>query len=454
MIYNKLYLNIIFRVGFITITCLGLAFAAFEIRDWLLILNLGLILVLQVFLFIKSMNRTNADLESFFSSLENNDISMSLNIPKQYNSYRKLLIRINGFKEKLQSLRRENEKQLHYLKAVVENLGVGLILCDSSGKIEMVNEAGRKILFLPNLKDLTDLDVLNERISSSLLDLNSGQQKMFRLSIAGDSRPVAFRVNDYRAFDRTTRIISFQNIKNELDAQELEAWQKLFRVLTHEIMNSTVPITSSIDTIKEFLTNEHTGKTKALTEINQETILDILNGIEIIKERSVGLSAFVRNFRSLTLKPEISVKKLKLEELFSHVQFLLSDVIKSKHIDLVVNIIPRNLEMKADSRLIEQVILNLLYNAVDALDSIPQKQIRLNGYRNQVNQLVIQIIDNGIGIPEELMDKVFIPFFTTKEKGSGIGLSISRQIMQLHGGIISAKSSPQIETCFELCFAE
>jgi two-component system nitrogen regulation sensor histidine kinase NtrY len=454
MIYNKHYLNVIFRVSFISITCLGLAFAVFKVRDWLLITNICLLLGLQVYLFIRSMNRTNSDLESFFSSLENNDTSISLNAPKHYSSYRKLLERVNSLKEKLHSLRNENEKQLHYLKAVVENLGVGLILCDSNGKIELVNDAGKKILLLPNVKNLIDLDVFYENLSTTLLHLYSGQQKMFRLNIGDDSRPVAFKANDYRFFDKTTRIISFQNIKNELDSQELEAWQKLLSVLTHEIMNSTVPITSSIDTIKEFLTDEHTRDIKALKDINEETIHDILNGIEIIKERSVGLSEFVRNFRSLTIKPQINIKKLKLEEMFSHIRFILSDVLKGKQIDLNISILPKNLEIIADNRLIEQVILNLVYNAIDALDDIPLKQIRLNGHRNQNNQLVLQIIDNGKGIPDELMDKIFVPFFTTKEKGSGIGLSISRQIVQLHGGIISVKSTPLIETCFEICFAE
>ncbi len=279
-------------------------------------------------------------------------------------------------------------------------------------------------------------------------------QKIFRLSIQGDSKPIASKVNDYRFFDKTTRIISFQNIKNELDLQELEAWQKLFRVLTHEIMNSIVPITSSIDTISEFLTDEDTREIKELKDLNQKTIRDILNGIEIIKERSVGLSEFVRNFRSLTLKPQINIKKLKLEEMFKHIRFLLSDLLKRKEIDLNINILPKTLEILADNRLMEQVIISLIYNAIDALENINLKKIRLNGHRNQINQVIIQIIDNGKGIPEELMDKIFVPFFTTKEKGSGIGLSISRQIIQLHGGNISVKSSPFSETCFEVCLSE
>jgi len=275
---------------------------------------------------------------------------------------------------------------------------------------------------------------------------------LFRLTIAGYAQPVAFAVNDHRFADKTTRIISFQNIRNELDVQELESWQKLIRVLTHEIMNSTGPISSSIDTIREFLVDE-TGKTKNLGDLDQETLCDVLDGIEIIKERSLGLSGFVQNFRSLTLTMHIERKKFAVEELFHHVGFLLSDELKHKTIELRVTVFPKNLEIVADRNLIEQVILNLVNNAMDALGHKHDGVIRLNAFKNPHNQPVIQVFDNGKGIPEDVLEKIFVPFFTTKESGSGIGLSLSRQIIQRHGGTILVHAGAGMETCFEICFA-
>jgi two-component system, NtrC family, nitrogen regulation sensor histidine kinase NtrY len=454
MIFNKHYLGIVFRIGFITINCLFLAFAITSIHDWLLIANLVFLLALQVYLFIRAMNKTNHSLALFFSSLENNDATVSLQASQLDASYQQLIDQLNRVLVKFNALRSENERQFHYLKAVVDNIGTGLIVCTPDGHIEMVNDAGKKILDIRQIRELDELDKSYQRISATLLHLNPGQQKVFRLFLAGQLQPVAFKINDYRFSDKTTRIISFQNIKHELDAQELDAWQKLIRVLTHEIMNSTGPISSSVDTLKEFLVNDQTGRVKELRELNQEILADVLNGIEIIKERSVGLAEFVHNFRSLTINPRIEPGNFQVADLFNHVRFLLSDSLKINNIELAITILPQNLELTGDLKLIEQVILNLVKNAIDAMTTASDKIISLRAFRNVSNQAVIQVSDCGKGISEDLMDKIFIPFFTTKETGSGIGLSISRQIIQMHGGHISVKSIPFKETCFEICFAE
>lgn len=450
MIYNRLYINVILRTVFITLTALGIGLSVTVFRDWLLFGNLVFLLLLQVVLFIRSMNRVNKDLDVFFTSLENNDASFSFKTSKTYPSYRKLLNRMNGLTHRYNNLRMENERQLHYFRAVVENIGLGLMVCDKQGRIGLLNDAGKRILNVGNIHALEALDVYYENLSQEVRNLEAGQQKLFRLIIHGDIRPIAFKVNDYLIFEGVTRIISFQDIKHELDAQELESWQKLTRVLTHEIMNSTGPIISSIDTIREFLTDEKTQQPKDQKAITNEIIGDVLNGIEIIKERGLGLSEFVKNFRSITISPQLRVSKFQLQELFRHIRFLLGDEMKRNGINLTMDIFPATIEITADPKLMEQVVLNLVYNAIDAVRSIPEKSIRLIAHHNLNNQTVLQVIDNGPGIPEELLDKIFVPFFTTKEKGSGIGLSISRQIMQMHGGVIYVKSGTK-GTCFEIC---
>jgi two-component system, NtrC family, nitrogen regulation sensor histidine kinase NtrY len=298
-------------------------------------------------------------------------------------------------------------------------------------------------------ENLTELDKRFENLSKTLLELSSGQQIMLRLNLAHDTFPISFKVNDYRFLDSSIKLISFHNIRNELDMQELESWQKLIRVLTHEIMNSTGPITSSIDSIKEFLVDEETNEIKT---IDNAVLKDVVRGIDIIKDRSIGLSEFVQNFRSLTIKPEIKPEKFEVQQLFNHVQFLLSDEIKNNSINVHIACFPLNLSLLADKNLVEQVIINLVKNAIDAFWEKGQKLIYLKAYYDINNNVVIQVIDNGKGISDELMDKIFVPFFTTREKGSGIGLSLSRQIMQMHQGSISARSEPEKETIFELRF--
>lgn len=451
MIYNRLYINIVLRTGFLTITAIGMALSVSFVHDWLLFGNLLFLLAIQVYLFIRSMNRANHDLEVFFTSIENNDSSFSFKTNKHYPSYKILLNRMNGLTLRYSNMRLENEKQLHYFRAVVENIGVGLIVCDKNGLVGLLNDAGRRILNVRNIRVLEELDTNTESLSKNLMNLQPGQQKLFRLIIQGEMRSIAFKVNDYLIFDHVTRIISFQDIKHELDVQELESWQKLIRVLTHEIMNSTGPIISSIDTIKEFLTDAETQQQKEHREISGETIRDVLNGIEIIKERSLGLSEFVRNFRSITISPQLRIRKFQLQELFGHIHFLLADEMKKAGINVTMDIFPKTLEITADPKLMEQVVLNLVFNAMDAVRNVPEKKIGLIAHQNLSNQTILQVTDNGKGIPEELLDKIFVPFYTTKENGSGIGLSISRQIVQMHGGSIFVKSDYLTGSCFEIC---
>ena len=451
MIYNRLYINIIIRVSFITLTCIGIAYSIFRFVDWLLALNLLAILALQLYFLVRSINRTNNDLELFFTALENNDMSFSFNEPVAH-SHQKLLQRMNMIKEKINNLRRENEKQYHYFKAVVDNVGVGLMVCQKNGTIDLLNDAGRKILGIPRLTNLNQLDQYFDQLSDNLKSTSSGQHIMLRLSILNNLVPISFKVNDYVFFEQPVRLISFQNIKNELDEQELESWQKLIRVLTHEIMNSTGPITSSIDTILEFLIEEDSGELKKIENITQNTMQDIWQGISIIKERSLGLSEFVQNFRSLTMLPKITPTKFLVEDLFKHIPFLFAEEIHCKKIDLDITVLPKKLELTADSKLIEQVIINLIHNSIDAIANMEKKQIRLKAFLNSNDRIVCQVIDNGKGIPGDLIDTIFVPFFTTKANGSGIGLTLSREIMKLHGGSIKASSEPDRETIFTLEF--
>jgi two-component system, NtrC family, nitrogen regulation sensor histidine kinase NtrY len=449
MAYNKLYINLIIRVGLILLTCMAIAWSFLEAKYYLLIADLVIVLTVEIVLLIRYLNSVNRELDVFFSSLENDDTSISSFNTNKGKSYAILVNRMNLIKQKMNNLRMENARQYQYLKAVVENVGVGLIVCDNHGKIELINESAKKMLAVNHPKNLTELDKRFDNLSKTLLELTSGQQIMLRLNLAQDSFPVSFKVNDYRFLDSSIKLISFHNIRNELDMQELESWQKLIRVLTHEIMNSTGPITSSIDSIKEFLVDEETHEIK---KINQETLHDVVRGIDIIKDRSIGLSEFVQNFRNLTKKPDIRPEKFEVLQLFNRVQFLLSDEIKNNNIDVQIACYPSNISLFADKNLTEQVIINLVKNTVDALSKTDQKLVHLKAFYDLNNRIVIQVVDNGKGITDELMDKIFIPFFTTREKGSGIGLSISRQIMQMHQGSIAVRSVPDKETIFELKF--
>jgi nitrogen fixation/metabolism regulation signal transduction histidine kinase len=244
-------------------------------------------------------------------------------------------------------------------------------------------------------------------------------------------------------------LISLQNITSEIDRSEVDAWQKLIRVLTHEIMNSVSPIKLLSGSLIEMF--EENNTIKPINELDNKTIEDSVLGLKTIRKRSDGLSNFVETYKNLTQIPKVKISEIKINQLFEHLNTLLKDDLNAKNIGFIINCNPSNLVLNADEKLVEQVLINLIKNASEALKNIEHPIINLNAETS--NDLVhIIVSDNGPGISSDIAENIFIPFFTTKEKGSGIGLSLSRQIMHLHNGSISVKSEPNIETVFTLQF--
>ena len=231
----------------------------------------------------------------------------------------------------------------------------------------------------------------------------------------------------------------------------MEAWQKLVRVLTHEIMNSIAPISSLSSTI-ELMINEYDTKSDDAPCLDKEAVAEIQQALQTINKRSTGLMNFVETYRNLTKIPKPNFSLLNMKELVENVVTLMKKEIEEKEIKLEYCIEPETIELQADEQMISQVLINLINNSIHALEGRKNPMITIKGYYNRRGRPTIQILDNGQGILKDVIDKIFIPFFTTKRSGSGIGLSLSRQILRLHGGTITAKSDPDKETVFSLTF--
>ena len=247
------------------------------------------------------------------------------------------------------------------------------------------------------------------------------------------------------------KLVSFHNIKEELELNETDSWKKLIRVLTHEIMNSTAPISSSIKVISSLLRHEESDRIKNLNELSKEDITNTVRGLEIIEERSDGLNNFVESYRELTKNIEPYYTDFYIIEIFKSVDFLFAKDFKDASINWKSKVVPEDLILKADKNLIEQVVINLIKNSIEAINTQIKREISLEAFIES-NKIIIKVIDTGIGISLEESDKVFIPFYTSKEEGSGIGLSLSRQIMQLHNGSITFESEKGTKTEFILKF--
>jgi two-component system nitrogen regulation sensor histidine kinase NtrY len=320
------------------------------------------------------------------------------------------------------------------------------------GNIELINTAAKRLFNISYLRNISQLKKINPELPVKLKEITTGAQLLLNLKINNELLKISVKATLFRIEKKEIKLLSFQNIKTELEENELDSYQKLIRILTHEIMNSTGPILSSISTIKEFLTEKKTGITKNLKQISQELLDDSVKGLNIVEERSSGLVDFVEKFRSLTLLPKPAFRNIMISDLLKDIELLMKAECKRQNIRLTVDVLPENLSVTADKKLIEQVIINLITNSIQALTNQPDKEIIIKAFRNKDDKLTMQLIDNGPGIPDSELENIFVPFYTTKEKGSGIGLSLSRQIMRLHNGLISLKSEPGIKTVATLEF--
>jgi len=452
MIYKNLYNNIIIRVILLTATCFAFSFIYFSLKDILILINIFLLIVLQVYLIIYKLNKTNRDLTSFFAAVQNDDSSIIYQRMAPDKNFRYLYKSFDDINNRIRKLKIESVTRNQYLQNIVDHVGVGLLSFDDDDNIDILNSATRNLIKISGAKKLSRLEKISKSLPVLLRELNPGEQKLIKIRTEDELLQLAVKASVFKMEERKIKLISFQNIKNELEEKELESWQKLIRILTHEIMNSISPISSTIKTIKGFLTDSDNKKTKSVNNIEQELIDDSVKGLSIIEERSDGLVDFVEKFRSLTLLQKPVFKQFSINELFESIKLLMAKELHKNKIALEIQVIPTSLTIIADKKLIEQILINLINNSIQAFDSIEDRKIILKAYYFSDKSPIIQVIDNGNGISDENIDKIFIPFFTTKRKGSGIGLSLSREIMRLHSGRIRVKSVPEKETIFTLEF--
>ncbi len=404
--------------------------------EWLITnVVMGLVLLGLIVELIYYVERTNRDLKNFLLAIKYRDFANTFTLTNLSPSHNELKEAFNIITNEFQNLRAEKESNHQYLQNVVEHVGIALICFDNDGKIQLMNQAAQKMLHKPYLQSIQALKHVDEDLLYMLQKLKSGERELAKLVIRDEILNLAVEATEFKLQDKYYKLISLQNIRPELDEKELEAWQKLIRVTTHEIMNSVTPIISLTELINTLIEDEE-GNQKPLDEIHPEDIEDMRQGLHTIENRSKGLLRFVNAYRSIYKQPKPNFQKVVVQDLLQRLAVLFKSEWQQRNIQFDMNLPPYELVMTADPELLEQVLINLLKNAMQAVEKKSDAQIQLNAFRTVENRTIIQVEDNGGGIPEELKEQVFIPFFTTKEKGSGVGLSLSRQIMRLHKGRI------------------
>jgi two-component system, NtrC family, nitrogen regulation sensor histidine kinase NtrY len=448
MIFKRFLIRVIILVVLISLSGLlvvwsfsieGLAVARFTfIMIWLLLITTLVYYVTQ----------TNRTLKTFMESLKYLDtIRMQQGKGRSFVELDKLYNEILGIIQKVEV---EREIDRKYFRNIIDHAGVGILTFTEAGEVEISNAAFLKLLGIKALTRIDELSAVSAELSEVLAGLNPGSRKLLRINVNDETVGLSLRIAAFRLQGRSVRLAFFQNIQHELEDEELDAWQKLIRVLTHEIMNSVTPVNSLTNTIIRLFEQE--GKPKDPGDIDDNTLKNALEGLHSIEKRNKGLIGFVQSYRSLTRIQKPAFSDLSVNELIERVVTLIQNDMESQGINFAVSIPGDDLHLNADEKLVEQVLINLINNAVFALQGIPEPQIHLlTSYQEE--QLVIEVRDNGSGIPEEILGSIFIPFFTTKTEGSGIGLSLSRQIMRVHGGSILVRSKPG-DTVFTLRFPQ
>lgn len=434
-------LNIIIRVMILLVLVAGLVLS-FEKNFFLTTGFLGVLLVILVSNLIYYVSQTNRDLANFFEQVKYNDFTATGSAKHKGESFGELHEGFNMINRKFQDIRAEKEANHQFLYTIVEHVDVGLLSVDENEEIIMMNKALQAMLRKSYLIKLEGLKTIDEQLYHTVKNLKTGERELLKLNIKNKLVQLSVQSIDLKLNKETFRLITFQDIQSELEEQELVAWQKLIRILTHEIMNSVAPIASLSSTIRDVLGSN--GK------VDPGTLEQIKNSVGVIQKRSEGLLDFTETYRSLTRIPPPKFQLMEGQELIKEVHTLFQPELEKYHIEFKLNAPPDPVQFQGDPNLLEQVLINLVKNAMDAVKAKEAPRIVVTLERMAQGKVSIQVVDNGGGIPEEMMEQIFVPFFTTKDEGSGIGLSLSRQIMRLHKGSIDVQSETGVGTAVEL----
>ncbi len=439
------------RVILLTLSIL-LFFFLINLTKYTISLIIVVVLIaIQTILLIKFVERINKKLKIFLDSIRHSDFSSSFTDQGLGRSFDQLNNAFQNVILEFKKNRAEKEEHYNYLQTVVQHVSIGIISFKRDGKVDMFNNAVKKILKINNLRNVYELDNIKDGFSDILLKMKAGEKYLVKIFIEDELLQLSIYATEFRMRDEEFVLISLQNIHAELEEKEIESWQKLIRVLTHEIMNSITPISSLASTVQEILIDEDSDQIK-LKDLDDEDVESIQIAIKTIHNRSEGLLNFVDIYRNLTRIPKPNFRYFRISELFERTEHLLKPKLSKLKIKFLYKIFPEDIMLTADPDLIDQVVINLLLNAIDAVKKVENPQVSIIASKTMHGKINIDFIDNGYGIKPDILDKIFMPFFTSKREGSGIGLSLSRQIMHLHKGTITVKSKPNDGCVFTLTF--
>lgn len=407
----------------------------------------GVAILIQVGGLLRAVTTTNREISRFLTAIAHSDFSQSFSMRGLGSAFDELGASFTTVLDRFRAARADTERHADYLNALVEHVPVALAAVFPDGRVELLNNAARRLV---GYEDVNLRLAEGGTLADALRGLKAGDKTLLRTSGGNGPQQLTVVATQLTLGGEARLLVSMQNIGADLEATEVRAWQDLVRVLTHEMMNSLTPVSSLARTAQDALADLK-GKVADTPDLADE-LDDAAQAISTVARRSDGLLRFVERYRQFTQVPQPQTQRLKLREMVDRMGVLMAPAMQERRIGFDAAVTPPGLEIVADPDLLDQVLINLLKNAVEAVGGQDGGAIRLSARLDEAGRAIVQVADNGPGIPPEIADKIFVPFFTTKREGSGVGLSLARQIMLAHGGSIAVETAPGAGTTFTLRF--
>lgn len=439
----KLFLRVFIFIGLV----LAVLYCIYTQRTtYIVLISFAIILsIINLYNFIK---RRFAAVDDFFQAVKYRDFSRWFPEDRGPKDIRFLYTGFNEVNRTIKEINLKNEAQYVYLQKILEMVDIGIVAYNlESGDVLWMNHSFKEIIDFPSFKNVRFVEKRKPELYNTVFETYNKQPNSISIALQDEQVKVLISDTIFQVNDDSFKLVVLQNIDSTLNKNESEAWKKLLSVMTHEIMNSITPISSLADTLQR---NIQLNLEDATT--NPLELEDLNSGVKTIKNRSQGLLKFANTYRSLSKVTHLNLKKVNVTELFQNIELLMAPSINAKNIDILFSVSSKRLQLEIDVHLIEQVLINLILNAKDACMHVESPCIRIEASQTQNHQTMIKIYDNGVGIPKEIMENIFVPFFTSKATGSGIGLSLCKQIMLLHKGRVLVHSKEGEGTVFSLIF--
>lgn len=451
MFYQRFTFRLLSRLVLINLLGYALFYLVVNTQLWFTMIGVSLVLIGALISLYYYINEIRSDIKRFILAVKTRDHTLNFknkatkgSFPELYESFSDILL-------VHKQIRLEQEAMFQLIKTILEQVPVGVIVANNASEgenlkneeIAFFNLAASNLLGVPAYKYWHRLKQHLPLFVNEIEQISHGGKRFLELKIQDKFIQLSTEVIPLNLYGKNYTIVSFQNIKDEIEQKETEAWNRLIGVISHEILNSITPISSLSDTINSMVSDKE--------NLKADEMEDLKTALQTIKRRSAGLLDFVKDYRLIAELPTPNLELHTIGEILKHIKILMQPFAKGRNVILDVEQTSSRITLQLDLKLIEQVLINLITNGIYAVENAENPHIKIN-YRLENTKLYIDVSDNGKGIDVADLEKIFVPFYTTRKNGSGIGLTISRNIMKMHRGSIEVVSEPNVTTTFSLVF--